>query len=151
MKSYEIDVSDTYGCRKCDFRVETIQNDTVTMDFRCTRTHFMTFFWYLVKKEFLWPLGWVFVGLLTPHPHWFNALTFSRSTCTALLKWTFLNEIPYMKVVIFYDVRWKIDERLMNCDEIWLTFDEVWLTSHGFWWAFDGLWLAFNVFSMNVD
>ena len=46
IKSY---VSDTNGWRESDFQVETIQNEVGEVYFRCTGTHFMTFFQFCLS------------------------------------------------------------------------------------------------------
>ena len=50
-KMSKSDVSDTNGRRKRDFRVENSQNEVGEIDFRCTGTNFMTFFYFFSIQD----------------------------------------------------------------------------------------------------
>ena len=90
LKSLKSDVSDTNGRQKCDFRVETVQNDTLKVDFRATATHFITFcpICIFVVGKFLprWKIfchsgGWVKISQVL-FTHYFLSLMRLKSVDT---------------------------------------------------------------------
>ena len=66
-KLIKSEVSDTNGRRNRDFRSEIIQNEVGEIDFRCTGTHFMTFFRCL-SVVFFFPPCIFFLYTSNRHP-----------------------------------------------------------------------------------